>query len=258
MSYQLEEVKLMQIREIASELKLPYIKDNYQDLIDEATHTSMDYSEFLKRFLEEELSLRKENGINRRLRYAKFPIKKYLEDFDRNKYGPEFKMKFEELETLKFIKNKENVILIGTPGAGKSHYSIGLGIKACLCGNNVLFVSVPNLIIELKEAMSMNQLNVYKRKFEKYDLVILDELGYVSFDKSGCEILFNLLSNRNDKGSIIITTNLTFDRWDEIFKDTMLTGAMVDRLAHKAHILDISRDTSHRFEETISWLKAKE
>lgn len=258
MNYQLEGVKLMQIREIASELKLPYIKDNYQDLIDEATHTSMDYSEFLKRFLEEELSLRKENGINRRIRYAKFPIKKYLEDFDRNKYGPEFKKKFEELETLEFIENKENIILIGTPGAGKTHYSIGLGIKACLYGKNVLFVSVPNLIIELKEAMSMNQLNVYKRKFEKYDLVILDELGYVSFDKSGCEILFNLLSNRNDKGSIIITTNLTFDRWDEIFKDTMLTGAMVDRLAHKAHILDISRDTSHRFEETISWLKAKE
>ena len=248
----------MQIREMASELKLPYIKDNYQDLINEATHTRMDYSEFLKNFLEEELSLRKENGINRRLRYAKFPIKKFLEDFDRNKYGPEFKKKFEELETLKFIDNKENVILIGTPGAGKSHYSIGLGIKACMSGKNVLFVSVPNLIIELKEAMSMNQLNVYKRKFEKYDLVILDELGYVSFDKSGCEILFNLLSNRNDKGSIIITTNLTFDRWDEIFKDTMLTGAIVDRLAHKAHILDISRDTSHRFEETISWLKAKE
>lgn len=258
MSYQLGEVKSMRTREMASELKLPYIKDNHQNLIDEAIHTRMEYSEFLERLLEGEVLLRKENGVSRRLRYAKFPIKKYLEDFDRNKYGSEFKNKFEELETLKFIENKENIILIGTPGAGKTHYSIGLGIKACLYGNNVLFVSVPNLIIELKEAMSMNQLNVYKRKFEKYDLVILDELGYVSFDKSGCEILFNLLSNRNDKGSIIITTNLTFDRWDEIFKDTMLTGAMVDRLAHKAHILDISRDTSHRFEETISWLKTKE
>jgi len=117
----------------------------------------------------------------------------------------------------------------------------------CLNGMSVLLVSVPNLIIELKEAMSQNQLNMYKRKFEKFDLVILDELGYVSFDKSGCEILFNLLSNRNDKGSIIITTNPTFDRCEEIFKDTMLTGAMVDRLAHKAHILDISRETSHRF-----------
>lgn len=104
--------------------------------------------------------------------------------------------------------------------------------------------------------MSRNQLNTYKKKFEKYDLVILDELGYISFDKSGCEILFNLLSNRNDKGSIIITTNLTFDRWEEIFKDAMLTGAIVDRLAHKAHILDISRETSHRFEETIAWIKS--
>lgn len=245
----------MTIKELASELKLPYIKENNQMLIDEANHTKMDYEEFVKIILERELELRKQNGIKNRMRYAKFPIKKYLENFDRNKYGIEFKKKFDELETLEFINKKENIILIGTPGAGKTHYSIGLGIKACMIGKSVLFVSVPNLIIELKEAMSLNQLNSYKRKFEKYDLVILDELGYISFDKTGCEILFNLLSNRNDKGSIIITTNLTFDRWEEIFKDTMLTGAIVDRLAYKAHILDISRDTSHRFEETIAWLK---
>ena len=247
----------MQIKEMAFELKLPFIKENHQLFIDEANHTKMEYSEFLSELLERELELRKGNGVKHRLRNAKFPIKKYLEDFDRNKYGGEFKKKFDELETLKFIDNKENIILIGTPGAGKTHYSIGPGIKACLSGKSVLFASVPNLIIELKEAMSLNQLNFYKRKFEKYDLVILDELGYVSFDKSGCEILFNLLSNRNDKGSIIITTNLQFDRWEEIFKDTMLTGAIVDRLAHKAHILDVSRETSHRFEETIAWIKAK-
>ncbi|MEF9917598.1 MAG: ATP-binding protein, partial [Lachnospiraceae bacterium] len=117
---------------------------------------------------------------------------------------------------------------------------------------------IPNLMIELKEAMSLNQLNAYKRKFEKYDLVILDELGYVSFDKTGCEVLFNLLSNRNDKGSIIITTNLAFDRWEEIFIDPMLTGAMVDRLAYKAHIMDISREVSHRYEETVAWINQKQ
>ena len=94
-------------------------------------------------------------------------------------------------------------------------------------GMSVLFISVPNLIIELKEAMTLNQLNAYKRKFEKYNVVILDELGYVSFDREGCEILFNLLSNRNDKGSIIITTNLTFDRWEEIFKDPKIGRAHV-------------------------------
>jgi DNA replication protein DnaC len=247
----------MTIVEIAAELKLPYTRNNSQMLIDEANHMQMSYEEFLTRLLEGEYGLRRENGVKNRLRYARFPYKKYLEDFDVSKYEPELRSKFNELNTLNFIKEKENIILIGSPGSGKSHYSIGLGIKACMEGMKVLFISVPNLIIELKEAMSLNQLNNYKKKFEKYDLVILDELGYVSFDQEGCEILFNLLSNRNDKGSIIITTNLAFDRWEEIFKDPMLTGAIVDRLAHKAHIMDISRETSYRYEETISWLNRK-
>ena len=247
----------MTIEEIASELKLPYTRNNSQMLIEEAKHTQMSHEEFLTRLLESEYELRRENGVKNRLRYARFPYKKYLEDFDTSKYEPELRIKFTELNTLNFIKEKENIILIGSPGSGKSHYSIGLGIRACMEGMKVLFISVPNLIIELKEAMSLNQLNNYKKKFEKYDLVILDELGYVSFDKEGCEILFNLLSNRNDKGSIIINTNLAFDRWEEIFKDPMLTGAIVDRLAHKAHIMDISRETSHRYEETIKWLNSK-
>jgi DNA replication protein DnaC len=106
----------------------------------------------------------------------------------------------------------------------------------------------------MKEAMSQSQTTYFRRKFEKYSLVILDELGYVSFEKQGCEMLFNLLSSRNDKGSIIVTTNLTFDRWQEVFHDSTLTGAMIDRLAHKAHILDISREKGGRYEETLEWL----
>lgn len=101
--------------------------------------------------------------------------------------------------------------------------------------------------------MSANQLNFYKRRFGKYDLVILDELGYVSFDQIGSEILFNLLSNRTNAGSMIITTNLSFDRWEETFKDPMLTAAMVDRLAHRAHVLDLS-GPSFRVEDTKKWL----
>jgi len=180
-----------------------------------------------------------ENGQNRRIRFARFPIKKYLCDFDRTKYDQVFQPKFKELESLAFIDKKENIIRIGTPGAGKTHYAIALGIEACMAGKSVLFASGESLIIEMKEAMSQNQITVFRRKFETFSLVILDELGYVSFEKQACELLFNLLSSRNGKGSIIVTTNLTFDRWQEVFHDPTLTGAMVDRLAHKAHILDI-------------------
>lgn len=246
---------MLTAKEMAIELKLPYIKNNYDMLIDEANHTNMSPKETIDTLLERELFQRRENSKKNRLKNAKFPVKRYMEDFQRDRYGKRFRAKFEELDTLEFINKKENIILIGNPGCGKTHYATALGIKACMANKTVLFTSVPNLIIELKEAMSKNGLNIYRKKFENYQLVILDELGYVSFDKEGCEILFNLLSNRNDKGSIIITTNLTFDRWEEIFKDPMLTGAIVDRLAHKAHIMDISREISHRYEETMAWMK---
>ncbi len=242
---------------MAYALKLPYMRENYNELVKEAKHTDMSYEDILKIYLEREYRLRKENGVKNRIRNAKFPIKKYLEDFDTTKYPKEYIAKFKEINTLNFVKEKENIIIIGNPGCGKSHYATALGMKACMEGMSVLFVSVPNLVIELKEAMSQSRLNNYKKKFDKYSIIILDELGYVSFDKEGCEILFNLLSNRNDKGSIIITTNLSFDRWEEIFKDPMLTGAMVDRLAYKAYIMDFSRDVSHRYEETVAWLNDK-
>jgi DNA replication protein DnaC len=125
-------------------------------------------------------------------------------------------------------------------------------------GRSVLFAHVPNLILELKETAGNNQLSSYRKRFERYDLVILDELGYVSMDKTGCETLFNLISSRNEKGSIIATSNLSFDRWEEVFKDPTLTGALIDRLAHKAHIMDISREKGGRFEETLAWLEGRQ
>ena len=246
----------MNIKEMSKEIKLGYLFNNHETIESECKQLKWSPEEYLKTVLERELESRKNNGIARRTRDAKFPIKKYLEDFLKDRYSKEIKEKLTELENLDFIKRKENIILIGSPGSGKTHLAIGLGIKACMQGLNVLFTSVPNLIIELKESMSRNNLTSYKKKFMTYDLVILDELGYISFDKTGCEILFNLLSNRTNNGSIIITSNLTFDRWEEIFKDTMLTGALVDRLAYKAHLLNISTETSYRLEETQKWSEA--
>ncbi|MGG5337690.1 hypothetical protein IGJ48_000354 [Enterococcus pernyi] len=111
---------------------------------------------------------------------------------------------------------------MGNSGVGKTHLATVLGMEACLAEKSVLFKNIPNLVIELKKSMSANQLNIYKRLFGKYDLVILDELGDVSFDQIGSAILFNLLSNRTTAGSMIITTNLSFDRWEETFKDPMV------------------------------------
>ena len=247
----------MNITELSAALRLPYIRDHWQQLLDEARQTKQDHAAFLETLLDMEWQLRMQNGQARRIKDAKFPLKKYLVDFQKNKYDEAFLPKFNDLETLDFIHNKENILLIGTPGAGKTHYATALGIAACMKGKSVLFATVPNLIVELKEAMSQNQLNAYRRKFERNNLVILDELGYVSFDKAGCELLFNLLSNRHGKGSVIITTNLSFENWESLFQDPVLTSAIIDRLAHKAHVLDISRDQGGRFEETLAWMANK-
>jgi len=233
---------------------MPYTREHWQKLVKEAKENKLEYATFLEQILECEWQIRLEKLQARRLKEAKFPLKRYLADFKRNKYDAVFYPKFDELETLEFIKNKENIILLGTSGAGKTHYAIALGTAACMIGQSVLFAQVANLVTELKETSNNNHMSSFRKRFEKYDLVILDELGYVSMDKTGCETLFNLISSRNDKGSIIVTSNLTFPRWEEVFKDPTLTGALIDRLAHKAHVLDISREKGGRFEETIAWL----
>ena len=244
------------IKEYARALVLPHIERNYESHLEEARNTNMSHEQLLEGILCSEVAYRKQNRLKKRLIEARFPYRKYLVDFEKGHLGKKMSIMVNSLATLEFIKNKENVILIGNPGVGKTHLAIALGIEACMKDMRVLFISVPNLVTRLREAMSLNQVTAFKKKFEKYDLVILDELGYVSFDKEGSEILFNLLSNRNDVGSIVITTNLVFERWDEVFKDPVLTGALIDRLAHKANVSDMSGD-SYRIRETKHWLEKK-
>jgi len=241
------------VETLAKELMLTYMSRNHLRLTEEAKALRLGYEEFLADALEKEIEYRFENRKQRRIKDARFPYRKYLQDLSLDEYDTTLQKKIEELMTLDFIANKENVILIGNPGRGKTHLAIGLGIAACLKDMRVLFTNVPNLVIELKEAMSQNGVTRFKNKFMGFDLVLIDELGYVSFDKQGNEILFNLLSNRNDKGSMILTTNLSFDKWEDVFHDTNLAGALVDRLTHKAHILDMSGD-SYRIKETRQFM----
>lgn len=179
----------MGIYESAKYLHLPYIKENYEELIKEAALRDMSFQQFLEELLEAECRQRKQNGIQRRLRFAHFPFQMLLNDFKRDHLKIEVQQVIKELETLDFIEERKNIILIGNPGTGKTALSIALGRKAVEKEKNVLFISIPNLLIELKEAMSANQITSYKRKFESYDLVILDELGYCTFDRQAGEIL---------------------------------------------------------------------
>ena len=243
----------MEIRDYALILKLANIKNKSEEMIKEARINDMSYEDFLINILREEVELREKNRMQTLLKTAKFPYKLYLEDYSLNHLEIEIKQQVKRVMELDFINKKENILLFGNPGVGKTHLAIGLGIKACLENKSVLFISVPNLMIDIKEAMNLNQIQRYKKNFEKYDLVILDELGYITFEKEASEVLFNLLSNRNDKGSIVLTTNLTFERWNEVFKDQILTAAIIDRLAHKSHIIDLSGE-SFRAKETLNWL----
>lgn len=161
-----------------------------------------------------------------------------------------------ELETLDFIKTGQNVIMYGNPGTGKSHCAIGLGVKACLAGYSVLFASVPRMLVEIKESESKRKLSRLQKKFEKYDLAILDECGYKSLDKVAAEHLFNHISLRAGMKSTIITTNLGFDRWDEIFTDKIIAAAIVDRLTFKSFIIDMN-GPSYRLKATEQWINER-
>lgn len=241
------------VLEYANKLHLPYIKNNYAEAINESMNKQLSYEAFLEYVLKGEIELRNQNGINTRIKRAKFPYLKYFEDLKYEAFSLDVSNKIRELQSLNFLEHGQNVILVGNPGVGKTHIAISLGVKACMQGKNVLYITVPNLITELKESMTINQLTAYKKKFINYDLVILDELGYISFDKQGGELLFNLLSLRNDTKSIIITTNLIFNRWQEVFNDPVLTSAMVDRLTCRAHVINIKGE-SYRLKETKEWL----
>lgn len=243
-----------EIEDFATYLKMPVLKGGYREAIQEANSKRTSYDQFLWELLQKECDRRQENAKQDRVRRAAFPYKKYLEEIIVEDLPEDAQRKFKTLSSLDFIATGQNVIMAGNPGTGKTHLAIALGIKACLAGYKVFYATVPSLINQLKESRSEKTLRAFENKFEKYDLVIADELGYISFDKEGSELLFTHLSLRAGRKSTIITTNLSFERWDEIFLDPVLTAAMVDRLTHKAYIVNMNGN-SFRLKETTEWAK---
>ena len=234
------------------QLRLPGFRKYYQSVQEEMPTEEIDYSSYLARLLELEYQERKERRKKLRIKLAGFPQLKYLQDLSLEDLPGDAREKLPALRSLDFIENGQNIILSGNPGTGKSHLATGLGLEACMKGYKVLFVTVPQLITQIRESRSEKRLITLENRFEKFDLVICDEFGYISFDKEGAELLFTHLSLRTGKKSTIITTNLSFDRWSEIFGDPVLTAAMVDRITHRAHIINMN-GKSYRAKETKEW-----
>jgi DNA replication protein DnaC len=238
-----------QVDKLSRALRLPAFRKEYLQQASQATTENLPYEEYLLRLMEREYVTREENRRKVQVRQAGFPQYKYLQDLKREDLPSEAAAKLPLLERLDFIRDGQNIILSGNPGTGKTHLATGLGIKACQEGYKVLFTTVSRLLTQVRESRSQKILRALESRFEKFDLVVCDEFGYISFDKEGAELLFNHLSLRCGRKSTIITTNLSFDRWSEIFGDTVLTAAMVDRLTHRSIMINMN-GKSFRVKET--------
>ena len=235
------------------DLQLPAIRKSFKDEIKKAKESNLTYEEFLFNILENMYFDRISKRKYTRIRLANFPYRKLLSSLDYESLPKDGSEKLKTFKTLDFIDEKRNIILSGNAGTGKTHIAIALGLEACIKNYKVFFSTIPSFITLLKESRSQQTFRTMEKRFQNYDLVILDELGYISFDKEGAQLLFNMLSLRAGRKSTIITTNLPFTRWNEIFNDPILTAAMVDRLTHKSYLVNMNGE-SYRIKETKKWM----
>ncbi len=238
------------LKENLKQLKLSNVLRQLETFIRQAKESGTDYGEFLLALTETELQMRAENRLKRRVREAKFPLMKTLETFDYNAApGLDIRL-LHELGRGDYIREYRNIILFGNSGTGKTHMATGLGVAACRQGITTRFVTGCGMANELIEAQAAKSLTRAIQKVSRCGLLVLDELGYVPFSKEGAQLLFQILAERHERGSVIITTNLGFADWTQIFGDATLTAALLDRLTHKAYIIHCHWE-SYRLKETL-------
>lgn len=240
--------QLLRIQENLKLLKLNRTGQQLGTLLQEASKNEVSYSDFLDRLLEEEISLKQEKQMSLNTALAKFPYIKTLESFDFS-FQPSIDPKIiRELATCSFIDHAENLVLLGPPGVGKSHLSVALGLKAIQKKYRTLFFPAAALIASLIKAYTENRLEEKLRFYCVPKLLIIDEIGYVPVDVHGAHLLFQLISRRYERGSIILTSNRGFAQWGEIFGDTIIATAILDRLLHHSTVINIKGE-SYRLKE---------
>ncbi len=219
-------------------LKLPTILAECRKIAQRCAADNVDHLGFLLQLCELELIDREKRAAERRLKAARFPTCKTLENFDFTAQPSVNKTLVGELMRCLWIEQRENVLLVGNPGTGKTHLAIALAVEACGRGKRVRFCRVTELITQLMEAREERELGRLKKQLSRLDLLVLDELGYVPASKLGAELLFDVISTAYERTSLIVTTNLPFENWVEVLSSERLTGATLDRLTHRCHILE--------------------
>ncbi len=231
-------------------LRLPTFLHNYAKFAEDAARESLGYDRFLLALAEQEVLQRQENQRRRRIQGARFPVHKELADFDFSCVSSLSKQRVLDLARGAYIDQAEPVILVGNPGLGKSHVATGLTLAACRQGHRVRFYTTAGLVNELILAQDEHRLSKFMASALKHQLIVLDELGFIPFSTTGAQLIFQFCSTLYERVAMVVTTNLRFADWVQVFGDESLTAALLDRLTHKAHILEFVGE-SYRFRQRM-------
>lgn len=244
------------LRANLKQLKLPTMAAEFDKLAREATAANEGLEQYLLRLTELEVAARGSKAVQTRIRQADFPVAKDLDTFDFSCVPHVNKPKVLELARGEWIEQKVNVCFVGSPGTGKTHLATALGLAACRQGKRVRFFTAAKLVLKLEQAQKQYQLERLMNQLDKADLLICDELGYLSFSRSGAELLFGVFTERYERRSLLLTSNLAFSEWDQVFQGERMTAALLDRLTHRCSIFEMNGE-SFRFRESMKSKKKK-
>jgi DNA replication protein DnaC len=239
------------IRQYAKQLYLPTVSMQFERLAEQASKQKHSHLSYLEALLEAELDERQGRAIQRRIQEARFPVVKTLEEFN-FEVAPQIPAALvRDLAGGGYLTRKEPVIFLGETGTGKSHLATGLAVAACRQRKRVRFTTVAEMVTELIEAKNQSELTRVRGRWTRYELIVLDEMGYVAMSEAAAELLFQVIAGRSERAAMIITTNLPFSEWTTMFPNARLCKAMLDRLTDQAHIIDTGKE-SYRFLRTLA------